>query len=440
MASAADRRLSYNARMTGVFIQYHRDLINSCRLKRYDLYQGTSMDDLEVLAALQHKGAATCLLDFTRNPLIALWFACGPLDPDKHGKVFIVDTADTDMFVRMTHENKQNERIEDILRFSTVQMQNQRPVEQDLPISSTSLMRPDPASWIWAPETLNMRTVAQHSLFIFPSIGTRRSPATELVKELVIDANSKRSIRRELEELYNIREETLFPDFAGFALTQRHNAPYSAPDDTVYRRHARDAYQSLKFDDAIRHLNTAIELNGSDYELYNLRGLAHFWLRQLPMAVSDLSRAIELKTEDPVLHYNRGEAFYGQKMWEESIDDFSKAISIDPDNEAYYSFRGSARESSGDINGALSDFETATRLNPESGFLYFRRGILRLISREWDGARADLKLARSREGPIIPEMSQWTNERISEFEQKYGIELPPDVRKLLNEGEHHPPD
>ena len=37
---------------------------------------GTDMKDLELLAELQHRGAATCLIDFTQNPLVALWMAC----------------------------------------------------------------------------------------------------------------------------------------------------------------------------------------------------------------------------------------------------------------------------------------------------------------------------------------------------------------------------
>ena len=43
---------------------------------------------LQLLARLQHFGAATGLLDFTYSPLVALWFACK--DPSRDGKVFFV--------------------------------------------------------------------------------------------------------------------------------------------------------------------------------------------------------------------------------------------------------------------------------------------------------------------------------------------------------------
>ena len=44
---------------------------------------GEPMTDVQMLSVLQHQGAATMLLDFTENPLVALWFACA--DKPKSG-------------------------------------------------------------------------------------------------------------------------------------------------------------------------------------------------------------------------------------------------------------------------------------------------------------------------------------------------------------------
>jgi FRG domain len=50
----------------------------------------TATDGLEDLAVAQHAGLATYLLDWTTNPLGALFFACGE-DPDKDGPVFVLN-------------------------------------------------------------------------------------------------------------------------------------------------------------------------------------------------------------------------------------------------------------------------------------------------------------------------------------------------------------
>ena len=50
------------------------------------------------MAALQHNGAATCLIDFTTNFHVALWFACATTKTAKtaetNGRVFIVNRGD----------------------------------------------------------------------------------------------------------------------------------------------------------------------------------------------------------------------------------------------------------------------------------------------------------------------------------------------------------
>ena len=60
------------------FLDINRILIKEARLLGHDYKNGRQLKDLEILAELQHLGAATCLIDFTYNAHIALWFACQP--------------------------------------------------------------------------------------------------------------------------------------------------------------------------------------------------------------------------------------------------------------------------------------------------------------------------------------------------------------------------
>ena len=102
LESSAERRLkaslpSQEEITDPLFLEYNEDLTKKCRLKNYDKREQKQLDDLELLADLQHHGAATCLIDFTRNALVALWFACQKSD-DADGKVFVVNIADQKTF------------------------------------------------------------------------------------------------------------------------------------------------------------------------------------------------------------------------------------------------------------------------------------------------------------------------------------------------------
>ena len=96
LESSAERRLKASLPsqegITEPFLEYHENLLKKCRLKNYDRREQKQLYDLELLADLQHHGAATCLIDFTRNALVALWFACKK--SDANGKVFVVNIAD----------------------------------------------------------------------------------------------------------------------------------------------------------------------------------------------------------------------------------------------------------------------------------------------------------------------------------------------------------
>ena len=89
--SAATRRLTkslgdsaLNAPgFSKVYIDYHREtLLDAARTRGFGVEAGRDLSDLQLLAKLQHFGAATGLLDFTWNPLIALWFASRESDSD----------------------------------------------------------------------------------------------------------------------------------------------------------------------------------------------------------------------------------------------------------------------------------------------------------------------------------------------------------------------
>ncbi len=76
---------------------YNEELLESAMLKGFDKKDNHHLGELELLAELQHHGAATPLLDFSKNALVALWMACSE-ESDKDGKIYALDLSETEKF------------------------------------------------------------------------------------------------------------------------------------------------------------------------------------------------------------------------------------------------------------------------------------------------------------------------------------------------------
>ena len=500
LASSAERRLQASSAdqervNKELFIEYHQNLLTRCKLKNYHQREGKPLDDLELLADLQHHGAATCLLDFTRNALVALWIACEKSDTD--GKVFVVNTADGTTFLEITPTDIENNSISDILEFKTRETSedqtNNLLTQQTI---TTSLNEPN--FWYWSPAHLNERITAQHSLFLFgspSSMDLRLKPG-----EIVIESVSKDQIRRELKDLHDIHEESLFPDFIGFAYTQRHNAPYDMPSAEEYLRRGAEALQRGQDLEAIAYCTKAIDLRPDFTNAYGVRGMAFLAQDELDHSLKDFTKAIELEPDSAGAHYGRGttyvrqgktdlaiqdliktleldpdsaDAYYErgvayseQNDFTSAIEDFTKAIELDPDitnayfyracaygsqdkhdralpdftmaialkpdfAEAYYN-RGITYGSLGDVDSTIEDYTKAIILKPDFADAYYNRGEAWLYLGEWEKAKSDLTSAENAGADIIA-LFHVIYKDIVELEQKIGAELPEDIASMLTE-------
>ena len=279
--SSASRRIRGSQKMpppTPVLHNYLKQLLDNARLRGFQERQGKSDTDLELLADLQHQGAATCLIDFTTNALIALWFACEERSdqPEPAGKVVALATAAPDRFSIVTSQDLK-QPIDTFL--------NQR-------------------TWKWDPSHLSTRIVAQQSVFVF---GTGTIDKTHY-ESIEIDGGSKGTIRGELQERFGIMEQYLFSDFPGFALSHAHDRPYRGYGYT------REDYFSLGLTSqqqgdhkkAKEFYDQAIELDPTLAEAYTNRGNAEHDLGQHDAAIADYSRAIKLNPTDTLAYNNRG--------------------------------------------------------------------------------------------------------------------------------------
>ena len=111
--AGACRRLPKSDRYNPAkLLKINQELIDKARLLGHDQLDGERLSDLPLLAELQHFRAATCLIDFTRNALIALWFACEQISTkesenkveETDGKVYAVRIDDPSRFKTITSE------------------------------------------------------------------------------------------------------------------------------------------------------------------------------------------------------------------------------------------------------------------------------------------------------------------------------------------------
>ena len=445
LESSAERRLKKGLKgqdriLDDLFIEYHRNLLQTGKLRNYDKREGKQLNDLELLADLQHHGAATCLIDFTRNALVALWFACEDshrefegFDPEiveepkeshkarEDGKVFVVNIADElGGFRKVTPGDISGKSIEDVLRFKTRDEDSARErTDQD------SLKSPSDEAkfWYWTPAHLNERITAQASLFLFapPSSGNPGSV------DIVVAAECKGQIRKELETLYNTHEESLFPDFVGFAYTQRHDAPVDILGFEGHRRRGIEAAQRGDQQQAIEHYTKAIERQPEDSDTYFRRGRAYYATRsydrtiqdftksleldpdnavtylsrggvhqrkgELDLAIQDYTKSLDLNPDDAVVYNLRGSAYYSKGEFDRTIQDFTKSLELDPDNAFTYNLRGSAYYSKGELDLAIQDYTKSLDLDPDNAFTYNLRGSAYYSKGELDLAIQDFDKA-----------------------------------------------
>jgi len=343
-----------------LLIGYLEFLINKARMRGF-LPDGFDQDslDLELMAQLQHQGAATGLIDFTRQPLVALWFASNG-HREEDGAVYVLPRSETE-------EISKRKSLEPEIK--SFYGQNKL--------------------WSWEVSALGNRIVAQSSVLIFGVPAIMPSKMTKLI----IPAKSKGTIIQHLEILYGIKEETLFSDFPGYAVANAstkifditRTIPYweeqtkSELDDAKkYATHCNCglAYAGIgKHTEAIDQYDKAVEINGEYAAAYYFRGISKTELGRYEEAIEDYKVVICLNPQDATVHYNYGLANAMQQQYEDAVVNFSEAIRLDPKFAEAYTRRGNVKEKLKQYEGSIADFDEVTRLNPQDPKAHYNCGL-----------------------------------------------------------------
>ena len=164
-------------------------------------------DDLRTLAMMQHHGAPTRLLDFTKSPYVATFFALE--GATEEAALFALDTP----------------RLWGLApRFDTTLTRER--IDPRLPGNFDRYFAPNtmPLLWVGEPAEMDRRLIAQSGLFVVPGvlhltmerILEHYDPSGDLLMKIVLPASLREQAMRALYRM-NITHATLFPDLDGLA-------------------------------------------------------------------------------------------------------------------------------------------------------------------------------------------------------------------------------
>ena len=277
---------------------------------------GRDLSDLQLLAKLQHLGAATGLLDFSWNPLVGLWFACE--EPDAEGKLFVINLNDPIQVAMISKDDVEQ-------RASRLFLPGEGP----------------PSMAYWEPTAsgdASARILRQRSVFV---IGRPNMPEdSNIIAGIIIAQEDKNELIRELG-LLDVSHRSLFMDAHGFAENNGVAYPISLSQDD-YLIAGNRYYQQGAFRYAIEAYSKFVDLNPDHYRIYFLRGNAHAELRNHVEAIEDYGRALSTMARFPqsividhMIYFNRANSRVELEDYAGAVKDYLQAIGLVPDPTHY---------------------------------------------------------------------------------------------------------
>ena len=307
--------------------KYQKDQL----IMQMQVIDGEKMKAIKRLSMLQHFGAATNLLDFTENLLVALLFACKDYT-DKDAKIFIIDIGDPLVA-------KNGRKIK-------------KPFDEE-----------EKAVYYEPEHSLGSRIIAQQSVFI---ICNPFVPDGHL-KNVCIPKKTKEPMNNYLKQL-GLSQKTLFTDIPGLAAMNSTSSPLTPFKEFTpeqHRERGNIAYQEGRLEDALEEYKSFQEASPKLLvQPYFLKGDVLASLERFDEAILCYTKAIEIIEGNFHGSNNLGNKTIGNNL--SNLSDDNSVKSDDDQNHddslnlsiLYYN-RGNLRAASGDHRRAIDDFESA---------------------------------------------------------------------------------
>lgn len=289
--------------------------------------------NIEILTDMRHFGGNTTLIDFTRDLMVALFFACNG-DFDDPGN---------------------------LIAFSTKGVSTPEDIDYKAQVWKDSIIEPVQT------ERSQARTTAQSSVFVHAPRGYLDRAKCEVVE---IEKDWKKPILEHLRKFHNISHDTIYNDLVGFIANEEN---FRTAELHFYR--GLKLQNNQKHEEAISEYGEAIRLNSDSIHTYNNRGSSKASLGLHKEAVSDYKEVVRLNPNHVGAYYNCGNSMVSLGQNKEAIVYYNKAIQLNPNYYEAYCNRGLARARLRQDKEAISDFDKAILLNPGDYISYNNRAL-----------------------------------------------------------------
>ncbi len=402
---------------------YSQSLLTQVESKGYSIKNGRKLLTLEIFAELQHHGCATFLIDFTFNPLVALYFACkGRKDDD--GSIFVFNINSSNVKDANDYNNL----------YETDSYDN---------VLINFFDEIDDTIFYWIPSDLNKRIPSQNSIFLFGKQFLNKHDFDQII---LVKAENKNEILNDLDQIYNINETTLFNDFTGFALANnvcseirylntldnKNNEDkrllvnlckeisnieknsslihaigreeisimyfnysrmianndkdkaleiiskalfYNNKNPKYWNYKANLEIDLSKYEEAAKSFSEAIKIDDKYSPTFNNRGIYYAEVKKnFILAIEDFTNAIKLNPKRYEHYIHRAFCYTEIQDYDKAIDDYNSAIDIEPNNSIFYNNRASMFLQKNDKQNALKDYLYAIDLEPKQCYYHYSVG------------------------------------------------------------------
>ena len=283
---------------------------------------------------------------------MSLWFACKD-NKNCDGKVFVIDLRNPLRFQQVPNEIEK-QSVEAIFL----------PGDAGKQLYWEAKIHGEAAS----------RILRQRSVFV---IGRPLIPE-DVIQHIEIAAVDKAEIKKELEDIFDISERTLFMDIHGFSMVNKAESPvHQIEDPHYYFFLGNQSYQQSDYPQAIAGYDKCIELEPQVSETYFFRGNAKAEMKNYEGAIQDYNLALRPENR-PLLNLPS-----------------NIRIPFNPILSMIYFNRGNIKAELDDNNAALADYDDALQSDPQlqHSAALFNRANIKVILHRYENAIEDYNKA-----------------------------------------------